>query len=85
METRVREEGPCHVVAIVGSADVNASAALRESLLGAVEAGKTRIVCDLSETDFICSDALGVLLRSPGPPSGVCAAGAGNDSPRPPL
>jgi len=64
MKTRVREEGPCHVVAIVGSADVNASATLREALLGAVEAGKTRIVCDLSETDFICSDALGVMVRA---------------------
>jgi len=64
MEVHVRGEGPYYVVAIAGSADVNASATLREALLGAVEAGKTRIVCDLSETDFICSDALGVLVRA---------------------
>jgi len=64
MKIHVREQGLCHVVAVAGSADVNASTALREALLDAVEAGKTRIVCDLSETDFICSDALGVLVRA---------------------
>jgi len=37
---------------------------LREALLGAIEAGETRIVCDLGRTDFVCSDALGVLITA---------------------
>ena len=64
MKIHTREEGDCRVVAIQGSADINASAALREALLGAIEAGATCIVCDLGGTDFICSDALGVLITA---------------------
>jgi len=64
MDIETRQEGPCRVVSIRGSADVNASASLREALLGAVEAGQTQIVCDLADTDFICSDALGVLITA---------------------
>jgi len=64
MKVQVRQEEACQVVSIEGSADVAASARLREVLLGAVEAGATRIVCDLSTTDFICSDALGVLITA---------------------
>ena len=64
MEIQTRREGRCRVVCISGSADINASAALREALLGAVEGGDTRIVCDMAETDFICSDALGVLITA---------------------
>ena len=59
-----RQEQGCQVVAIQGSADVNASGALRQALLGSIEAGATRIVCDLGRTDFICSDALGVLITA---------------------
>jgi anti-anti-sigma regulatory factor len=61
MNLQTREEGGCRVIAIAGSADVEASAALRESLLGAIEGGSKCIICDLGHTDFICSDALGVL------------------------
>jgi len=64
MEIETRTEDDCRVVTLRGSADINASAGLRETLLGAVERGETRIVCDLSETDFICSDALGVLITA---------------------
>jgi len=64
MEIQTRREGGCRVVQISGSADINASAALRETLLGAIESGDTHIVCDLGETDFICSDALGVLITA---------------------
>ena len=64
MEIQVRREGPCQVVTIRGSADVGASVNLREALWGAIEAGATQIVCDLSRTDFICSEALGVLITA---------------------
>jgi len=64
MKIETREEGGCQVVAIVGSADVGASAALREALLGAIESGAKQLVCDLARTDFICSDALGVMITA---------------------
>jgi anti-sigma B factor antagonist len=50
------------VVAVIGSADTSASPLLRESLLEAMDAGGHCVVCDLARTDFICSDALGVLI-----------------------
>jgi anti-sigma B factor antagonist len=56
--------GACRVITIIGSADIGASASLREALLGALEAGHPRLVCDLAQTDFICSDALGVLITA---------------------
>jgi len=80
MKIQMREESGCQVVAIAGSADVGASAALREALLGAIEGGSRRVICDLGRTDFICSDALGVLItaylkaRTRG--GSVCLAGA---------
>jgi len=64
MKVQVRQEGACHVVSIQGSADVGASPALRDALLRALDAGATKLVCDLSKTDFICSDALGVLITA---------------------
>lgn len=64
MNIQTREEGGCQVVAIVGSADVGASAALREALLGAIESGARWLVCDLGRTDFICSDTLGVMIMA---------------------
>ena len=56
--------GGCRVVTIIGSADINASAPLREALLACLDAGHHRLVCDLRETDFICSDALGILITA---------------------
>jgi len=64
MHIETRREDECRVVTLRGSADINASAGLRETLLGAVEGGDTHIVCDLSGIDFICSDALGVLITA---------------------
>ena len=64
MKAYVRQEGPCQVVVVEGSADVAASPRLREVLLGALDAGATQIVCDLSKTNFISSDALGVLITA---------------------
>jgi len=64
MRIQTRREGGCQVVAIHGSADTEASTALRKALLGAIEAGETRLVCDLREADFLCSDVLGVLITA---------------------
>lgn len=64
MKIQTRQQGGYYVLVIQGSADVNASAALREALLGAIAAGATRLVCDFAQTDFICSDALGVLITA---------------------
>jgi anti-sigma B factor antagonist len=64
MDIRQRREGCYQVIAILGSADVSASPALREALLGTIESGTTRIVCDLRRADFIGSDALGVLITA---------------------
>ncbi len=64
MDIQVSQEEGCRVVSLRGSADVNASPSLRQALLGTIEAGATRIVCDLAEADFIGSDALGVLITA---------------------
>jgi anti-anti-sigma factor len=64
MKIETRQEKSCRVIAVAGSADIRASAALRQAFLGAIEAGETRLICDLSATDFICSDALGVLITA---------------------
>lgn len=64
MKIVTRSEGGCRVVAIQGSADIGASEALREAMLGAIEAGATRLVCDLGQADFICSDALSILITA---------------------
>lgn len=64
MKIQTRSAGGIQIVTVIGSADVNASGTLREALLGAIEAGTTRLICDLGQTDFICSDALGVLITA---------------------
>jgi anti-anti-sigma factor len=64
MKIETREEGGCQVVAIWGSADVESAPALREAFMHAIEGGAKGIICDLGHTDFICSDALGVLITA---------------------
>lgn len=64
MKIQTRSDGGIQIVTVIGSADVSASAALREAFLGAIQVGTTRIVCDLGQTDFICSDTLGVLITA---------------------
>jgi len=64
MKINTHTAAGCHVVEIEGSADINASTALREALLGAIESGATKIICDLGRTTFISSDALGVLITA---------------------
>jgi anti-anti-sigma factor len=64
MDVTTRDEGSCRVIGLHGSADAAALAPMREALLSAIDSGETRLVCDLSDTDFICSDALGVLITA---------------------
>jgi anti-sigma B factor antagonist len=64
MKIVTSSEGDCRVVAIYGSADVNASETLRHALLGAIESGATRIICDLGQADFIGSDSLSILIMA---------------------
>ncbi len=51
-----------HVVAIRGEIDLFTAPELKQKLTDAIEGGRTRIVVDLSETTFLDSTALGVLI-----------------------
>jgi anti-sigma B factor antagonist len=59
-EVRVRPA--IAVLAVHGEVDLHTAPALRERLTSAIEAGRSRIVLDLSEVTFLDSMALGVLL-----------------------
>jgi anti-sigma B factor antagonist len=51
-----------HVVAVRGEIDLFTAPELKQKLTDAIEGGKTRIVVDLSDTSFLDSTALGVLI-----------------------
>ena len=51
-----------HVVAVTGEIDLFTAPELKSTLAEAVEAGHSRIVVDLTETTFLDSTALGVLI-----------------------
>src|ERR687885_1868628 len=51
-----------HVVAVRGEIDLFTAPELKQKLTDAIEAGKTRLVVDLTETSFLDSTALGVLI-----------------------
>jgi anti-sigma B factor antagonist len=55
-------DSDAHVVAVGGELDMNAAPELKESILGVVDEGKTRVVVDLTEATFIDSTAIGVLV-----------------------
>lgn len=52
------------IVAVRGEADLHSAAELRDRLASVIDAGALRVLVDLSETTFIDSMALGVLLGS---------------------
>ena len=60
------DEGPggVAVVAVHGAIDLFTAPELKEGLLGVVERGATRVVLDLTETSFLDSSALAVLLSA---------------------
>jgi anti-sigma B factor antagonist len=51
-----------HVIAVRGEIDLFTAPDLQATLLGAIDAGRTRIVIDLTQTSFLDSTALGVLI-----------------------
>ena len=51
-----------HVVAVRGEIDLFTAPELKKMLADAIENGATRVVVDLSETTFLDSTALGVLI-----------------------
>jgi anti-sigma B factor antagonist len=51
-----------HVVAVRGEIDLFTAPELKQVLTEAIEQGKRRVVVDLSETSFLDSTALGVLI-----------------------
>ncbi len=51
-----------HLVAVRGEIDLFTAPELKQVLTEAVEQGKSRVVVDLSETTFLDSTALGVLI-----------------------
>jgi anti-sigma B factor antagonist len=51
-----------HVVAVAGEIDLFTAPEMKATLIGAIDAGKTRIVVDLTKTTFLDSTALGVLI-----------------------
>jgi len=55
-------DGDRHVVAVRGEIDLFTAPDLKATLVAAIDSGKTGIVVDLSETSFLDSTALGVLI-----------------------
>jgi len=55
-------DGGRHVVAVRGEIDLFTAPELKKTLAEAIENGATRVVVDLSETTFLDSTALGVLI-----------------------
>ena len=51
-----------HVLAVRGEIDLFTAPELKQVLAEAIEAGRTRIIVDLTETTFLDSTALGVLI-----------------------
>jgi len=51
-----------HVLAVRGEIDLFTAPELKQVLAESIEAGRTRIVVDLTETTFLDSTALGVLI-----------------------
>ncbi len=57
-----RVEGEVTVLAVAGEVDVYTAPKLREKVIELVNDGRTRIVVDATEVDFLDSTGLGVLV-----------------------
>jgi anti-sigma B factor antagonist len=51
-----------HVIGVRGEIDLFTAPDLKATLLGVIDGGKSRVVVDLSDTTFLDSTALGVLI-----------------------
>jgi anti-sigma B factor antagonist len=62
---RIEEERPSEAITIFvlhGEADLHSAPELRERLRAAIEGGATSVILDLSDSAFVDSTSLGVLL-----------------------
>ncbi len=64
METSIIEQSGVSVVTLTDSVDMADSEALQSLFDLLIEQGKTRVVVDLAEMDFVCSMGLGVLVHT---------------------
>ena len=55
-------DGDSHVVAITGEIDLFTAPEFKERVSAPIDAGRTNVIIDLSETTFIDSSSLGVLI-----------------------
>lgn len=55
-------DGDAHVVAVTGQADLHTAPELRAAIGSAIDDGARRLVVDLTDTTFVDSMTLGVLL-----------------------
>ena len=62
MEIKVTQEKQLAIVAITGSVDSLTSGEVTRSLSQQIEAGKKRVIVDLSQVDFLGSAGLRVIL-----------------------
>src|SRR4051794_34925583 len=72
-------DGDTHVVAIAGEIDLFTAPEFKQRVSAPIDAGRTHVVVDLTETTFIDSSSLGVLIgahrrlrRPPGARGVVC-------------
>ena len=57
-----RLDGKAHVVAVSGEVDLFTAPEFKQRMSAPIDAGRSRLVVDLSETSFIDSSSLGVLI-----------------------
>lgn len=57
-----RTDGDFEIVEVGGEIDVYTAPRLREAIVGAVDAGHTRLIIDVQKVDFLDSTGLGVLV-----------------------
>src|SRR3954465_12020086 len=61
IEDRVVDDGT-HMVAVAGEIDLFTAPEFKQRVSAPIDAGRSRVVVDLSETTFIDSSSLGVLI-----------------------
>jgi anti-anti-sigma factor len=64
MELRQEDAGAVSVVAVAGRIDSNTSAELARVLTDAIAAGRSRLVLDLTATQFLSSAGLRIILMT---------------------
>jgi anti-sigma B factor antagonist len=60
--TEDQAEAGAHVIAVAGEVDIFTAPELKRAIAAAIDDGARRLVVDLSETRFLDSTALGVLI-----------------------